>query len=446
MIGREQKGLGLKREALAGRLIPVAALLGIVLAMPLAAQGTNWAEACSSGRWARDSHTSVVLNDTMWIMGGTVSGGLPTNDITWSVDGVHWTHLEGAPWEARYGHASVVYDDKMWVMGGRGYNGVDYKSLNDVWYSTDGDSWIRAESTANLWPGRAYPTSVVYDNKMWVMGGNGTVQGQPKWYHDVWYSTDGANWTLATDSAPWLPRYAHTSVVYDNKMWVMGGVDATSNQIYNDVWYSTDGANWTQAPDSIAWAKRASQTSVVFDDTMWLMGGVNPYLGGGTYYNDVWYSTDSNGGNWTMACSSAAWPKRQAHSSLVFNDAMWVIGGCNASSEFGDAWYLQGTTGIQGADAARTTHLSLATLKPNPFRVKATIVCEAPPGRPATVRIYSSSGALVRVLAQDKAASGTEQFEWNGTNQTNTRVPPGLYFVRVNCDGWTATQKLTKLD
>jgi hypothetical protein len=30
-------------------------------------------------------------------------------------------------------------------------------------------------------------------------------------------------WTQATPNAGWSARYSHTSVVLDNKMWVMGG-------------------------------------------------------------------------------------------------------------------------------------------------------------------------------------------------------------------------------
>jgi hypothetical protein len=72
---------------------------------------------------------------------------------------------------------------------------------------------------------------VVYDGKMWVMGGS---DGSRK--NDVWWSTDGVTWTRATASAGWSARYAHTSVVYDGKMWVMGGYSGT-----RDVWRTTVG-------------------------------------------------------------------------------------------------------------------------------------------------------------------------------------------------------------
>ena len=98
--------------------------------------------------------------------------------------------------------------------------------------------WI--QTTANAaFPARRNHTNVVYDGKMWVIGGmNGSLDS------DIWCSNDGATWTLATANAAFFWRNAHTSVVYDGKMWVIGGCPFPS---YNDVWYSTDGANWTEA-------------------------------------------------------------------------------------------------------------------------------------------------------------------------------------------------------
>ena len=42
----------------------------------------------------------------------------------------------------------------------------------------------------------------------------------------MWYSTDGINWEQATRSINVFPaRKEHTSLVYDDKMWVIGGTD-----------------------------------------------------------------------------------------------------------------------------------------------------------------------------------------------------------------------------
>ena len=37
------------------------------------------------------------------------------------------------------------------------------------------------------------------------------------------FAVEGINWVQATESAPWKERFGHTSVVFDNKIWVIGG-------------------------------------------------------------------------------------------------------------------------------------------------------------------------------------------------------------------------------
>ncbi len=127
------------------------------------------------------------------------------------------------------GHSSVVYDDKMWVMAG---DSDDYK--NDIWYSADGTTWTQATSSASF-SARAYHSSVVYDNKMWVI--EGFYYNSASFKNDVWYSTDGATWTQATSSASFSARQFHSTIVFDNKMWIIGGFDGSGNR-KNDIWYS----------------------------------------------------------------------------------------------------------------------------------------------------------------------------------------------------------------
>jgi hypothetical protein len=91
-------------------------------------------------------------------------------------------------------------------------------------------------------------------------------------------------WIRATNSATWFPRAGHTSVVFDNKMWVLGGYDFSN--LYNDVWFSTDGVNWTCATASADWSARAFHTSVVFDNKIWMFGGES----NNGFKHDVWYS------------------------------------------------------------------------------------------------------------------------------------------------------------
>ncbi|MBS3815850.1 MAG: galactose oxidase, partial [Hadesarchaea archaeon] len=81
------------------------------------------------------------------------------------------------------------------------------------------------------------------------------------------------DWTQATSSAPWSARGYHTSVVFRDWMWVIGGID--SEGLQNDVWYSSDGSSWTQATSSTPWTGRWGHNSVSYDGKMWVLGGTD---------------------------------------------------------------------------------------------------------------------------------------------------------------------------
>jgi len=294
-----------------------------IVGQALGQAGKDWATATDAASWtARQMHSALTYNNKLWVIAGNT--GSYARDVWYSSDGASWTQATStAQWSGRYDSAAVAFStstaggEKMWVLGGR-IGSTSYE--DDVWYSTSGVSWIQATAAAG-WSARMKHSAVVYDNKMWIMGGyNGS------YLKDVWYSTTGVSWVQATSSANWEARQNAVALVYDGKMWIMGGW-SVGGAYKNDVWYSTDGRNWTQATDTAVWAGRESATGVVYDNKMWIMGGM-----GGTF-RDAWYSTD--GKNWTKATDVAQWSARYEHASEVFNGKIWVIGGPSKN----DVWY-----------------------------------------------------------------------------------------------------------
>jgi hypothetical protein len=350
--------------------------------------GTDWNLAVSKLP-SRAYHSSVVFNNKMWILGGT--GAFNFNDVLSSDNGGDWEIVSGlniTPWSGRYGHTSVVFDNKIWVIGG--YDG-GWPPRNDVWYSSDGINWTLATDNAP-WSGRWEHTSVVFDNKIWVIGG---IDDNWPPRNDVWYSSDGINWTLANDNAPWSGRYGHTSVVFDNKIWVIGGYDGSG--LKNDVWYSSDGINWTLATDTALWSERAGHTSVVFDNKILVIGGYD----GNNFLNDVWYSSD--GINWTLATDNAPWSGRWEHTSVVFDNKIWVIGGIdNNWSLKNDVWYSSdGINWTLATDtafwSARVWHTSVV------FDNKILVIGGIDDNWPPRNDVWYSSDGINWTLANDNA-------------------------------------------
>ena len=285
------------------------------------------------------------LRFLIWLFASALIVAVQINGF--SQVGASWEQATAsAAFEARWGHTSLVYNNKLWVIGG-----CDVISLsnlkNDVWYSADGVNWTQATAAA-AFKARCWHTSTVYDNKMWVIGGYAGYRS-----NDVWYSTDGVNWNQATDAAAFSGRQSHTSIVYDNKMWVIGGfgLDGVGVSRRNDVWYSTDGVNWLQATSAAAFSARRGHTSVVYDDRMWVIGGE---YGVCAVKNDVWHSTD--GVNWAQAAETAEFGERYLHTSVVYDNKIWTIGGTKTGGYRNDVWYsINGATWTQATEAAEFT-------------------------------------------------------------------------------------------
>jgi N-acetylneuraminic acid mutarotase len=224
-------------------------------------------------------HTSVVFNNKMWVIGGVnnlhqlnlPTTRVPTRKVYSSTDGSTWTEVgTNALPVATWGHSSVVFNSKMWVIGG--YNKTTSSTIRKVYSSSDGITWTEAGTDALGLVGIRNHSSVVYDGKMWVIGGYTT--GATR---NVYYSTNGSSWTEAGTNALPMDIIGHTSVVFNNKMWVIGGSSSTYADSGRKVHSSPDGITWTEVgnnvlPTGISDPGAVGHTSVVFNGYMWVMG------------------------------------------------------------------------------------------------------------------------------------------------------------------------------
>jgi hypothetical protein len=101
--------------------------------------------------------------------------------------------------------------------------------------------------------------------------------------NDVWSSEDGVHWLKETSNAPWHQRLWFNSVVYRDRIWVMGGWSNNPYKNHDDVWSSKDGKNWEKFQSKTVWKGRHEASAFVFKDKIWIAGGMTPPL-----VNDVW--------------------------------------------------------------------------------------------------------------------------------------------------------------
>ncbi len=316
----------------------------------------DWTRVTEKAGWqARDSSGEVVFKEQMWILGGWFSSFEPCPRDVWSSpDGSNWTRVrQAAPWKHGDLPMTLVFDDRMWLMGGW-FNGLlpGCSASSEVWSSTDGLDWKQVTARAG-WSPRLAAGAIAFQDKMWILGGieNYFLGDDASLRNDVWCSTDGETWDLVTKQAGWSPRAFHQAVVLDGKMWVLGGGNYVPNHFaVNDVWCSEDGVEWTQVAEDPPWRPRLWFSSVAYRDRIWVLGGWSQEEGN---MGDVWYSADGEG--WTPLKSEVLWRPRHEHSAFVFQDRIWVAGG-HAAPLSSEVWSLHLPVGWVDAEGSVISH------------------------------------------------------------------------------------------
>lgn len=227
-----------------------------------------------------------------------------------------------------------------------------------------------AEVTAHAaFSGRYGLSGTVFNNSMWVVGGAaGNSNGSVTYYYsDVWTSSNGSSWTEKTANAPFGGRYGSQLLSFNGKLWLIAG--NKNGTLVNDVWSSSDGVTWTQvlaqaAPSATQFSSREDFGAVVYNNAMWVIGG---YGTGPISKNDVWSSAD--GITWTQVLangpsSAGQFAPRWGLSAVVYNNAMWVLSGAHSTvpnvidTAYGDAW--SSTTGGSWTQAANLNPYNLS--------------------------------------------------------------------------------------
>ncbi|RPI75872.1 MAG: galactose oxidase, partial [Planctomycetaceae bacterium] len=248
------------------------------------------------------------------VAGGTLGASLA------AAEPLRWTKVTGdAGWRARDSQGEAVFRDQLWVLGG--WFDSFQAPPRDVWSSPDGKTWKQVTPQAP-WKHSDLPMSLVFNDRMWLMGGwyNGRLPGHSA-SSEVWATRDGENWQQVTDKAGWSPRISAGTVVFQGRIWVLGGTEnyyfGDEASLKNDVWSSADGQTWELATDNAPWSPRAYHQAVVLNDRMYVLGGGN-YVPKYHAVNDVWSSAD--GRHWERETESAPWGARLWFSSVVYRD------------------------------------------------------------------------------------------------------------------------------
>lgn len=192
------------------------------------ADGKSWTCVLSELPWQGSLVFAGTLHGKLWAIGGADG-----RQVWSSANGMDWALvLDGAPWSKRVLLGNVVvHDEKLWVIGGSYGYYQPFKAYRDVWRSEDGVDWKLVTDCAP-WEGRRWASCVSYRSRIWLLGG---FRAQPTWqnFNDVWYSSDGWEWKKLETDTVWSPRHEISTYVFQDRLWVVGG---NAWPLVNDVW------------------------------------------------------------------------------------------------------------------------------------------------------------------------------------------------------------------
>lgn len=266
-----------------------------------------------------------------------------------------------AAFPPRDGAGALVYDNKMWLIGGwnpwdKKTNPIHSDCNNEVWNSADGANWSLVKPNTHLddsfdptadWEARHTAGYVVYQDKMWIVGGDPLLG---HYQFDVWNSSDGIHWRHVNPDrpVPWGPRVLHYTFVFRDKIWILGGQTLpqfapAEEAFYEDVWNTSDGVHWDKVErvEPFRPSHGMAGGNAIFQDRIWILGGgtyETPGHPGYACLNDVWSSAD--GKAWERHLARAPWPGRVYHDVAVFDERLWVMEGHNQDGQnMKDVWY-----------------------------------------------------------------------------------------------------------
>lgn len=190
---------------------------------------------------------------------------------------------------------------------------------------------------------RNFSTTIVFKDRIWLIGGQ---DQSDTILSDIWSSSDGENWTLETNAAPFGAIKAHSIVVFNEKMWLYSGSNGVI--LNNKIWSSVDGTNWVEETNDSMWNRvpfygQNATTLFVFDEKIWRFASYDGSTGDLTTERYIWNSSD--GKNWTLVSENHGFDLKYGMEVIPFQGKLIGIEGSTFNSnKFTKIW--QSNNGI----------------------------------------------------------------------------------------------------
>ncbi len=121
--------------------------------------------------------------------------------------------------------------------------------------------------------------------------------------------------------------------------------------------------------------------------------------------------------------------------------AVNLLGYPGGYSDEAEACGTSTTTDAEDTPVATALHRNY----PNPFNGHTTISYSLDRRERVVIRIYDTSGRLVRVVEDAVREAGRYDVVWNGRNQDSSPVASGVYFMKMDAGSYSSSRKIVYL-
>jgi hypothetical protein len=260
------------------------------------------------------------------------------------------------------------------------------------------------------------------------------------------YNTYTNTWTVGT-ALPQADMMCGVAMTGDT-LWLVGGY---SGACYNNLYY---GVINPTTNETITWSTGSVLAVPNFNNGATMMtrnGSWYLYIVGGfenasTITNHAWeYNVGADAWNalpdypFTVTRNDVL-VAREGHNEI------YVCGGDNSGgwTENAQVWKLQWTVPPGAEEKPGTTPKVAFGFAPNmnPIKNRATLSYATPVAGNVSLKVYDGMGRLVKILVQGVQPAGAKTVTWNLTDDAGRSLMSGVYFVRLESNGQTMSQKL----
>jgi hypothetical protein len=383
-------------------------------------------------------HASCVLNDTLYLAGGTVNASVTASDtvLRYAINSGNWSF--GRPLPAAKDLGSLVKcGDALYYLGG----GTATTGTTPTFKYTPAAGWTTVApiptatvgATAHCWG----------DSVIFVVSGGWTTYTTTVQF----YRPASDTWGTSTALPSGAGRRSYAGGISGNKIIVAGGY---SGSFRKDVVIGTIGANAT----TITWAAgpnvpmRGTGTSrpggfAINQKFYFVTGETSP----GPTQQDSIYVYDFGTSAWTSqiftgrgANSLSNYYNIIAATVLQNNNVRVYIPGGSLSGATTKMFVLAdqcAVTGDPNNNSQIPNEYKLEQNYPNPFNPVTKINYEIPKQGFVTLKVYDIMGREVQTLVNETKQAGTYSIDFNGMQLTS-----GVYFYKLETAGFSDMKKM----